>query len=574
MRSSSEEASLEKSEIVAPSAEESKLKVNFEFNFKVPEPKQCEHGKNMVFYCSKHEIVVCPACLMSKHITCAQAVPCNEDTLSNSLKTLKEAFMAEIARANNRAEKVKKDYDGLIKGVNDDKTTSEKLCTAISTAATSLANEHKEAEDKVNAGFAKHCEDSKTGVEEDIKNYKSTADQIGGGDSENSLLELIKSYYNMQVRYQKFQTVASANIKEPLDNLTKAIEESTDTVKEFEEDFVKSQLKSTVARIHGKDTTTRDDQCTSKYLYALHPLMSTVTVVNISTRKSETRVLVLNGKETKFSVPYGAASVQYDGRIFITGGSNDLMGVLQETYEYSMFKDKLIPRGMLLEARSDHSMVMAGDAIYCIGGKSKEKELSTCEMCVVNMRSFSPEVIKKCLDKGELPETMYKWKSIKGLSEEKAMPSLCVCGDYIYAFGGQANETAKWKIERFHFTDSSSSWEPAGNMKELAGYGFGCASGSRKVGDKTVDGIIVFGGLKNKTYFLVDKGPDANADDEMVEIEGCVLSEAEDFTNMMPVRTNARQLWAMGKSRFYILRDEKEDKPRWETREGYEFYSI
>lgn len=523
-----------------------------------------DHGSPNAFYCFKHSIPYCPE-ESELHSACTGET-CALGKLRELVTKLAEIKIGSVDLEKKAVLESQAILDALKLKSEKEQESHKKLYSIIDTSIKKkIADTSKETEEtdlKVLSDITSEKEKSVQNVTEydaaisEIKN--NTPDRTGS----TTMKALVEKYMKIWLTHNNAPKDYPSEIKQQIIQIEK---DQKNANIPYEEKKVDASLSVAFDKIHHKGFKINCQQCTSDILCTLSPLASTFSIFDLATHIVDTRELYL--KNERFNAPYGVAAVHYLGRLFLTGGSRNLIDSLNECYEYSFLKEELIPRGNMICERSEHSMIVFDEQIFCVGGHAKGEQLASCEKCLVGLKNLKGEELINLLEhKGD--KVLYKWLNLKPMSEAKCCVSLCssIEEGRIYAFGGLDNEKPLGTIEFIDATDINSSWEKVGTITNLVKYHMGCIKA--KFGDNV--GFLLFGGITDKneaskdTYFLIkDFGGKDKFD--AIRVKGCDLGENEDFCNRQPIKRNdGNDIFVAGKFTHYMIRmNEKE--PKWVT---------
>jgi hypothetical protein len=530
-----------------------------EFNIPKDAKWECEqHFKQAkCFYCKKHKVLVCPTCITPTHVECfsknemwglsevagliAQTEKKRVELVQDKVKKLNETLKKcrEIHASGEEAKQKHQRLYALIKETMDGLTSQKSQQMAESdTALAALGAE-------LEAGMAEQIGEHENAIEQFQSYAKKTS---------TTLQQLVSIYQGMQDIQKHLDEKASEDFKERVD---KYMEDQAKEAIKYKEEIAKAQLSQTFARIHNENIEDQDEQAGSEFLYSLSPLATTLSIFDIPTGVA--RTYDLRPGHEKFSVPYGAATAQGIGVVYLTGGTTDLISPINDAWEYSLLKTVLVRKKSMNQKRSEHSMIVVCGELFAVGGHSESAALSSCEKCVIHYTGFKNPEELKALDAFRKPSTEYPWKDLKPLTDARSSPCLCAFKkDKIYAFCGIADDTLLNTIERLDSSDENSSWDAMGKITNFKGYHIGCIN----INYRGTDGILLLGGIngENKpsqeTYFLPSaQGLCNNATEhKVVKIDGCEFPEGEDFCNREPILGKRPGLiYVAGRFNFYKM---------------------
>lgn len=520
-------------------------------DFKIEEKEtwMCdEHKQNKIFYCTLHFQPFCPNCLKEKHKECFVNDAVHD--IANVAKSLQTrcSYLQEITKEKKEnIEKLEKDYENANNtGVQtkENHVALYKLMQDYMKKITTDAS-GKKAEQDQNvldnaAEILTQIKKTKEEYDKLIDSYKKVAEQVETQKKAVNLKELITSYRALEHPESKVIPKKHIEIEKEIAEFNKKLKEIAVS---SSPDAVKTSLDVTFKKLHDEGVETACEQGTSEFIFSTAPLSTLMSIYDLTTYKLQRKELLFNGKP--FRVPYGAATTQITGRIFITGGSMDLLSQTNNCFEYILLNDELQARENLIFPRMEHSIVAINDQLLCAGGKDNKNYLKSCELCCLNTKKLKPDELSELIKKGELQKEIYKWSEVSELNEAKSFIGLCSfqnkAKNLIYAFGGLINEKALSSIEVICLSDSKPSWKKLEGMSYVNQYSMGVIQAS--VGGK--DGILLFGGIKEgnikaKDMYFFDVTAEGQ-DHDFRSQQGCELPKEEEFYNKPPVKKRMKE---------------------------------
>jgi hypothetical protein len=351
----------------------------------------------------------------------------------------------------------------------------------------------------------------------------------------------------------------------------------------YKEANVRNCIDKAFDTIHNSGYESLNDQCSSKILCKVNPLANNITIFDLTTLIMQSRELKKQGGGS-FNLPYGAAVCQDLGRVFISGGSSNLIDSLPETYEFSVMKELLIPRGNLQVKRAEHTMIAFKTFIFCAGGHAGGEHLNSCERCAISPKGYKD--ILTYGKEGEKGPKMFEWVTKKPLTEAKSGISLCLYTQeleekqgqepekYIYAFGGTSSEKVLNSIERLRVTndDDDPGWEKLPSIENHAMMFMGAFYVSKNADNE--EGFFIFGGNDGKSVLTTEIAFLKLEDIKLEKLQSnptakltpiAAFKEGEDFSNSIPILSVDRSsMFVAGKFNYYKLRLKEKEKV-WEA---------
>ena len=554
----SKEDSKEVSKVQQPVEEEKKAPL-VQVDFKLPEKDTWDcatHHMPVIFYCKNHRVFFCPICLMAGHSTCFQQQNVFDvNGVKGLINECKDNMAAQAQAKVAELAKCKEDCVAVYKTGELAASQHTKLYTLISSTVEELKTKRAQDVAQGDSEIASKGKEYSASIDKVLQEYTNAiATYTNIAQKEQTLMkELITDYRKMWELHGKVNLTACDKLKETIKEYK---EEQQKGQVSYEADIVRAQLEQTFLRIHNENIEDRDEQASSSFLYSLSPLATTLSVFDVMTRITRTHELVL--ADESFTIPYGAATVQVTGLIFITGGSRNLIEPINECREYSLLKERLAKRPDLKRARSEHCMAFMRDMMYCVGGHSESAPLKSCERCAVGIRHWKQIDVAKMVHKDEINIAMYQWKEIKELETARSAASLCAFKKHLYVFGGVSEDKMLSSIERLDVTDDNASWDRVGETAGFKVSYIGCI----QAGFHGQDGFLLLGGNREENkpskevFFLPAKEGiwKPSATHVLEPLAGCELPECEDFCNREPIRGKVPgQFYMAGKYNYYKL---------------------
>jgi len=520
----------------------------------------CEkHSQSKIFYCLDHSMPFCPSCLKEKHKDCfnkdmvfdAQNITVS---LENRCKELQQVAQNDIEGIS----KLKENYENVSTLAIANKEKHEKLYELIKNHVielTKIASEKKSKEDlgllENGKSILKNIDDTLTEYASLITGYDNVLKNINS-EEHKGVKELILAYESLKIpesgsAYKKHTSISN-NISSFHDSVLK-------TEIKYSESAVKETLEKAFKKIHSEGAVEKNEQVTHDFGFSLAPLSSLLCVYDLDLKNVKRMELSLgNGKPYK--MPYGAASAKVLGKIFITGGSSDLVKTLSNNYEYSMLKEFLIERSSMNFSRMEHGIVSINNEIFCAGGRCTEKGyLSSCESFDTNLLSI---------------DANRKWKIRPNLNEAKSFITLCAFTNqkseqFIYAFNGLVNEKIVSKIERLALNKENEDWQIFSASGHMDLHSMGCIQITL---NSEMSGILLIGGLKEgnqkakEAYFFDPKGNDGKF--VMKRWEDIDTSKEEEYYYRPLIRQKGTNLiYAVCQSQLLLLNQNGKEKWGW-----------
>ena len=513
------------------------------------------HPGQKIAYCQVHQVLFCAVCMVTEHSNCLGRVTV-QPILFEELKELSKRIDSKVSKHQDDLLNINHKLETLEEAVENNKKRTIMFGDFVVGTIKQLVNDFQSKQEEAHDDLNDKIGSLKREIENGLSNCSKVRDncaQVATKPKESiEFIELIEQYDALKTDYENNKENDFAYLKaklKSLEDISKSIMLNVD------ENLIKSQLEVNFKKLIGIGLRVESEQTNSENLYVLNPLATYLRLFDPQSRTITICDLILDGKP--FNVPCGAASSIYSNRIVISGGTLNFNSCLKDCYEYSSLFGNVKRCKDLAVARYDHAMLRVDEYMYALGGKGDEDYFSSCEYCKLTGKDS------------------FIWKEIAPLSEAKSHITACVCGDYIYIFGGLglkqksdalAVEQPSEKfdspivlstIERLNTKNIATSlWEIVGDVVNLSGKSFCIVYQSYK----NNKGFYIFGGIDNedtfipKTYFLEFEESKKPLSMKATLIENCIIDDPEGLSNCTPIiQKGTNRIWVASKSHFYFL---------------------